>query len=519
MQYVEMHRELLKLGACREVAELALQVAKGARAIASGVASAVFLLDRGNEQLALSASDCQRGISVKNKSIPASLLDDPLCFCMQAARPCKVSLYPGISSFQSVDCVQSGGDIVLSWASALPLSAPGQRTIGAVLLVGDIPGELDNAALELYCLYAAAALHTLMEQQRMQRHMASLEKDLTQLSGGKAARPVRERKKAELIGQSDTMRTIRRQLEQVALSPAPVLLAGETGTGKGVAARFIHENSRRATAPFIEVNCGALPANLLESELFGHVKGAFTGADSEHPGLFRSAHGGTIFLDEIGELPINLQTVLLHVLEDKCVRPVGGIKSYNANVRIIAATNMNLQQAIEQGRFRLDLYHRIATVVVSMPALNARVADIPTLAAHFLEEVKQRYARPELTISPKALQYLTSRRYMGNIRELAGCIETAVMLCEPGAKELLPVHFETREVGPSQPRLSLPDYLAGQEAMLISSTMRLYGGSIQKSAEALGVPRRTLARKVEKYAIAKAGAEPCALASIEEKEA
>jgi two-component system response regulator HydG len=234
---------------------------------------------------------------------------------------------------------------------------------------------------------------------------------------------------ANILGQSQAMQAIRERVQRVADAPAPVIVFGETGTGKSLIARALHADSRRADRPFVSLNCSALPEALLESELFGYVKGAFTGAASDRPGLFAEADGGSLFLDEIGEMAPALQAKLLHVLESGTVRPVGSTKQRDVDTRIIAATHRNLRQAVREGKFREDLLYRLDVVSIVIPPLRNHPEDVPELIEHFFEEVKRKYPQsPVRTISSEALKELRAYRWPGNVRELAHTIERFVLL-------------------------------------------------------------------------------------------
>jgi two-component system response regulator HydG len=225
------------------------------------------------------------------------------------------------------------------------------------------------------------------------------------------------------------MREVYDLVERVADTTAPLLLVGETGTGKGVVARAIHAHGSRAQRPFVAVNCTALPENLLESELFGHVKGAFTGATSNRIGLLKEADGGTLFLDEIGEMPLSLQAKLLHVLESGTVRAVGEDKERSVDTRILAATHRDLRQRVAERAFREDLLYRLDVITIALPPLRQRRDDIPLLAAHFLQRAKQKYPKSVVEgLAPAALQRLVEHSWPGNVRELEHVIERAVLL-------------------------------------------------------------------------------------------
>src|SRR5271167_2025560 len=231
-----------------------------------------------------------------------------------------------------------------------------------------------------------------------------------------------------IIGQSSKMRAIFELIQTIAPQSSRVLITGESGTGKELVARAIHENSQRAATPFITINCGAFPETLLESELFGYVKGAFTGANENRPGLFLAAHGGTLFMDEIGNMNMAMQVKLYRVLQEGKVRPLGSTEEIDVDVRVIAATNKDLEKAIASGEFREDLFYRLSVIPMHVPALRDRREDIPLLARHFLESFRKTMEKPIEGISPKAMNHLETYDWPGNVRELENTIERAVAL-------------------------------------------------------------------------------------------
>jgi two-component system response regulator PilR (NtrC family) len=231
-----------------------------------------------------------------------------------------------------------------------------------------------------------------------------------------------------IIGQSPKMRAIFDMIQTVAPQSSRVLITGESGTGKELVARAIHENSVRAEAPFITINCGAFPETLLESELFGYMKGAFTGANENRQGLFQAAHGGTLFMDEIGNMSLTMQVKLYRVLQEGKVRPIGSTEESDVDVRIIAATNKEFEKEIAEGRFREDLYYRLSVIPIQVPSLRERREDIPLLARHFLERFRKTMEKPVEAISPEAMTRLESYDWPGNVRELENTLERAVAL-------------------------------------------------------------------------------------------
>ena len=304
---------------------------------------------------------------------------------------------------------------------------------------------------------------------------------------------------ARIIGGSAAMKDVFRTLARVAGADVSVVVRGESGTGKELVARAIHYQGTRAEGPFVAVNCAAIPESLLESELFGHVRGAFTGADADRRGRFREADGGTLFLDEIGEMKPDLQVKLLRVLSDGDVRPVGAESSVTVDVRLIAATNRDLEAALEDGTLRRDLFYRIAVVTIEMPPLRDRRDDIPLLASHFLE--KSGAAGTKMT--PEFLRALRRYRWPGNVRELQNTIERALVLTDD-ATTLGPDDLpDSVKLGPDPNfTLEIPDEgisLAEVEKDLIRQALQKSEGNQSRAARLLGITRQTLLYRLEKY--------------------
>jgi DNA-binding NtrC family response regulator len=301
----------------------------------------------------------------------------------------------------------------------------------------------------------------------------------------------------EMIGHSPAMREVFRLIGRAGPSGKAILIQGESGTGKELVARALHAHSTRADKPIVVINCAALPETLLESELFGHEKGSFTGAVAAKPGLFEVADGGTLFIDEIGELPGSLQAKLLRVLEDGSMRRIGSLQERRVDVRLLAATNRNLAKEVEANRFREDLYYRINVMSLELPPLRERQGDIPLLVAHFL--------RPGWEIEPTALEALERYHWPGNVRQLINALERAKILCE---NETITAKDLPREVVHSSRDVSEPaDYLTTDDLASIQrgkvvEVLRREAGNKSKAARALGIGRRKLYRLLEKYAIA-----------------
>ncbi len=234
----------------------------------------------------------------------------------------------------------------------------------------------------------------------------------------------------EMIGESKVIHQVKEIIDKVASTDARVMITGSNGTGKELVARSLHEKSSRASAPFIEVNCAAIPSELIESELFGHEKGAFTSAIKQRKGKFEQADGGTIFLDEIGDMSLSAQAKVLRALQENKISRVGSDKDINVNVRVIAATNKNLKEEIENSKFREDLYHRLSVILIHVPSLNERLEDIPLLAAHFNQLICEEYGTPPRTIKDNAIKELQNINWTGNIREFRNVLERLIILCE-----------------------------------------------------------------------------------------
>ena len=246
---------------------------------------------------------------------------------------------------------------------------------------------------------------------------------------------VKSSKGVNMIGDSGPILAIKKMLEKVAPTESRVLITGQNGTGKELVARWIHEKSNRADGPIVEVNCAAIPSELIESELFGHKKGSFTGAIADRPGKFESANGGTIFLDEIGDMSLDAQAKVLRALQESKITRVGDSKEIKVDVRVLAATNKDLRAEIAGGRFREDLYHRLAVIVVQVPSLNERREDIPLLIEHFNRRIADDYGHPLKSFTPEAIHALQDYNWTGNIRELANVIERLFILCEQTVTE------------------------------------------------------------------------------------
>lgn len=306
-----------------------------------------------------------------------------------------------------------------------------------------------------------------------------------------------------MIGNSSSMHLVYENIIQVAHANVTVLIRGESGTGKELVAHAIHYNSPRAKKPFVKINCGAIPENLLETEFFGHEKGAFTGATDRKKGKFEVADGGTIFLDEIGELPPSLQVKLLRVLQEKEIERVGGIDTIKVNVRIIAATNENLEEAIQKNRFREDLYYRLNVFPIYMPSLRERKTDILLLADHFLMKYARENNKPITRISTLAIDLLNSYHWPGNVRELQNCLERAVLVCNGDTIQAthLPPTLQRVDTVDSHEKVSLAHQVENFEKELIIDALKKTRGIKAKAAQYLSTTERILGYKMKQYAL------------------
>jgi two-component system response regulator GlrR len=305
--------------------------------------------------------------------------------------------------------------------------------------------------------------------------------------------------RSELITRSSSMEDLLSQARRVAASDASVCIFGQSGTGKELLARAIHRASPRVQAPFVAVNCGAIPEGLLESELFGHKKGSFTGAVSDRRGLFQAAQGGTLFLDEVGDMPLSLQVKLLRSLEERKIRPVGTHESHDIDVRVISATHRKLEERIASGEFREDLYYRLNVVKLYIPALAERREDIPLLANHFLTRLAERYRRGHLSFSPEAMQLMVSAPWPGNVRQLLNVIEQAVALA---ATEMIPDSLVRQALDAGDTTLTpLDEARKAFERDYLVRILKITAGNVTKAARLAGRNRTEFYRLLERHSL------------------
>jgi DNA-binding NtrC family response regulator len=337
-----------------------------------------------------------------------------------------------------------------------------------------------------------------------------------------------------LIGESNAIKQIYGVVEKVANTPSTVLITGESGTGKELIARALHENSSRHGGPFIKINCAAIPKTLMESELFGYEKGAFTGAVGAKPGRFELAHGGTLFLDEIGEIPIEMQVKLLRVLQESEFERVGGIKTIKVDVRLVTATNRDLLQEIGAGTFREDLFYRLNVVPIHIPPLRERHEDIPLLVDHFITKFNERLRKQVTSIAPDAIERLVAHSWPGNIRELENLMERTVLFCEepqirvsdlpPEISQLAPLPAPVAAPGEAAAALTAAGLAAGSlkeavraqtervERELIQRALDETGGNVTQAARKLKISRKSLQTKMKEFGLRGVAASPGDLA-------
>ena len=320
-------------------------------------------------------------------------------------------------------------------------------------------------------------------------------------ASGEATATVDEGPETSIIGRTPKMLEVYRAIARVAPTEASVLILGASGTGKELVARALHDHSSRADKPFVPVNCGALPENILESELFGHEKGAYTGADSSRPGLFEAAHGGTLFLDEISETKPGFQVNLLRAVQEQQIRRVGSHKYTSINVRILAASNRDLTKMMTEGRFREDLYYRLSVVVINLPGLEERREDIPLLVQHFLKRSNHKSKR-NITITDSAVKMLTNASWPGNVRELENLVERLGIFCSSGEIGVADVERERQIIRTNGlPDATPPSSLEDMERQHILRVLQEHAGNKSKAARALGIERKTLYQKARRLGI------------------
>ncbi len=515
---VTCHLEILKIRALSEVCKLIgdavhfdttlSRILKVLHDILHMERATLVLLDPNRQRLSIRAS---YGLSVEEERRGIYGLSEGICGqIFQSGSPCVV---PDIDS-EPLFLNRTGARSQIRKEKLSFLGVPvkvEKNTVGVLtvdhLFGPDVSFEEDMSFLEI--------LATLIGQFLMLHHAISQkEEKLVEENKSLKAELHSRFNRHYIIGNSPAMQEVYRLVEKIAPSRATVLLLGESGTGKELVARALHETSTRRDKPYIKVNCAALPENLLESELLGHDKGAFTGATTAKPGRFELADGGTIFLDEIGELPILLQAKLLRVLQEQKFERIGGTRTLAVDVRIIAATNVDLQSSVDQGLFRADLYYRLNVVPIQLPALRERRHDIPLLIDHFLRSSNERNNR-KVKLADASLDFLTTYEWPGNVRELQNLIERLVILADKETiqPEALNVHLiglsapspQAREVltKPAEKPLSTHNSLKDLERLEIEASLRRNGWVQARAARELGLTQRQMGYRIKKFNLSK----------------
>jgi len=465
------------------------QIARSAAAVMQAEASSVLTLDRRRNKLIFAAAVGEQGGRLVDREFEADL--GIAGHVIKSGKGVNI-----LDVSQNADFFR-GIDEQLSFHTRGLMAAPmvyQSEVIGVIEVLnrcGDrqFP-ETDLPLLEVFANLAACGARNAQAHARLRKENLALRESVLP--------------KSEIIGSSPPVKSMLKLADRVAPTHATVLLVGETGTGKEVLAKYIHNASPRGNKAFVAVNCAALTETLLESELFGHEKGAFTGAFAQHIGRFELADNGTLFLDEIGDISASTQVKLLRLLQERAFTRVGGTQTIACDVRVIAATNRDLKEAIAEGKFRDDLYYRLNVFPIELPPLRDRRADVPALANHFTQLASADLAVARRSVSPEAMTVLGAYDWPGNIRELANVIERAVLLCD--GLELLPshlpreiAHFDDRPASPVDPTLR------GQERAMIVQALHEHHWNQSQAARALGISRDNLRYRVKKYNITRDG--------------
>lgn len=371
-----------------------------------------------------------------------------------------------------------------------------------VLFLGDEPNvQVDSSILPpRLCRTARRSL----PDKKLGALLKRLVNDLMYAKGGPTkARPPHLEEFGDMVGRSEAMRRVYGQIRQAAATELPVLLTGETGTGKDLAAEAVHRLSSFSNGPYVPVHLGAFPPDLVAGELFGSEKGAFTGAEQKRVGRFEEARGGTIFLDEIGTLPQQIQVLLLRVLEKKAFRRLGGQQAIQTNARVVSATNENLEEMVETGGFRQDLYYRLDVLNITIPPLRERPGDIPLLVDYFLKRYNEEFGKNVTGIAPECIPLLDSYDWPGNVRELKNIVQRAVLVCAENviSPEHLPPRFRTADSSPSEVTFEVGTPLQEVEREMVARTLAAVHNNRTRAAEVLGISRRALYNKLQKYGL------------------
>ena len=446
--------------------------------------------------LLISEEGSSSRIRAQSSSENGGIFDRSSRLLSQAAESGRPIVVPKMSLEPSVRKRRGRGELSLLCVPC----AIGRRTVGVLLAELHFdPARNYERALKFFRLVGTMISQSLKISLLVEEEKRNLLEENTHLR-----EELRERYGfSNIIGNSRAMQEVYKKVSQVAPAPTTVLLRGESGTGKELIAHAIHYNSLRARQPLVRINCAALPETLIESELFGHERGAFTGAEAQRKGRFELAQGGTLFLDEIGDLQPSLQVKLLRVLQEKEFERVGGTRTLGVDVRLIAATNKDLEKGIQEGSFREDLYYRLNVFSIYVPPLRERKSDVLLLADHFLEKYSQTHGKIIRRLSTPAIDMLTSYHWPGNVRELENAMERAVLVCEGPViyGHHLPPSLQTAEASGTQVRASLEEAVAAFEKDLIVDALKSARGNRAKAARLLHTTERIIGYKTKKFGI------------------
>ncbi|MDN4502257.1 sigma-54-dependent Fis family transcriptional regulator [Alteromonadaceae bacterium BrNp21-10] len=516
----------------RDINALLNKIVEYARKLTGAEVGRIFILDKSKRFLHLSISQ-NDALTNENRTIkPIELfkggrrnMQDITSYCAFTGKVMNIDNIYQFSGFDLQPYYQydKGNNYQTYSLLAVPFRNHHEETIGVLQLtnlrkktskkLGAFPAEMEN----IVAAFASQAAVTLNNMQLIEHNeqllqlMNETNRKLAEENQTLRKQISRHQTFTDIIGTSKSMRMVFDLMAKVIDTNATVLLNGETGTGKELIAKSIHFNSIRKKGNFVAQNCTALPENLLEGELFGYMKGAFSGADKDKKGLIEYAHGGTLFLDEIGDMSLGLQAKLLRVLQEREVRPLGALKSITVDIRIVAATHHSLPERIEAGEFREDLYYRLNVFPIELPPLRERKDDLPALISYFLQQYSKQYGKDVVRLSPSALEQLTQYDFPGNIRELKNTLERAVLMCEEHGT-VLPEHLPN-EILQAQHQSddtalalceshNLKTVTGRYEASIIRRRLDEYGGNQTKTAASLGISRRALIDKMQRYTIA-----------------
>jgi len=513
----------------RDLNHLLDMIVTSARRLTGAEAGRVYILDRTkrtllpevgqNERVGHGATDLQAVPLFKGDDRETTNVCAYCAFSGQVIRVPDVYRYTGFDFGDLYAYDQATGYRTRSLL-AVPLRSHEDATIGVLLLINLREADteriipFDDEAEELVQAFGSQAA-VAIDNAGLIAHNRRLIDMLDHTNRELEAENVRLRDRVTveprfaIVGESAALMRVFQLMDKVAHQDVTVLLRGETGTGKELFAAAIHGSSGRAGGSFVAQNCAAVPENLLESELFGYKKGAFSGAVADKRGLIESADGGTLFLDEIGDMPVALQAKLLRVLQEQEVRPLGALEGRKVDVRVIAATHCNLEERIQEGQFREDLYYRLSVFPIELPPLRERSEDIPALLQHFLASSRQRFGKRVRAFAPAALDLLIAYPFPGNVRELKNVVERAVLLCEEGGA-VLPEHLPEavrraapRQAEPAPPPMDgdLRGMLQDYEARLLAKKLQAVDWNQTRAAKELGISRRTLIDKMGQHGL------------------